>query len=215
MGLIGTLGGQAWSLRNRCDSLWFVTDYLLIEEEKSQIEKWRSLRWVHRDALNNAVAELIVRQAPPAPPALIVHPIWQERADRSSHTCFVLMPFTPIWANEVYDAIRTACLLKSISVTRADELRGPWIMRDIWVAIQKASVVVADVTGKNPNIFYELGITHTLGRKTILLAQDANDIPFDVVGMRKIIYDWTKPNSALSLQRQLTGHLDESPLSRR
>ena len=118
------------------------------------------------------------------------------------------MPFTPEWTKAVYNAIKYACRERKISVTRADELHGVWVMRDIWTSILKADFIIADVTGRNPNVFYELGIAHTIGRKTIILSQNPDDIPFDVVGMRKIIYEWNDPQNFPSLLIRLTEYLE-------
>ena len=62
-------------------------------------------------------------------------------------------------------------------------------MRDIWSAIHAARVVVADCTGRNPNVFYEIGLAHAIGRQTILIAQSLRDVPFDLRSLRVIIYD--------------------------
>lgn len=49
-------------------------------------------------------------------------------------------------------------------------------------------MVVCDCTGRNPNVFYEVGIAHTLGREVILITQSHDDIPFDLRHLRYIAY---------------------------
>jgi hypothetical protein len=80
-------------------------------------------------------------------------------------------------------------------------------MQDIWLAIQRADVIIADVTGRNPNVFYELGIAHTLGRRSLILSQRSSDIPFDISAMRHLTYEWTGPESFTPLVRKLGGVL--------
>ena len=58
----------------------------------------------------------------------------------------------------------------------------------IYNQISKADLIVADVTGKNPNVFYEVGYAHALGKKTILMTQDTDDIPFDLKHYPHIVY---------------------------
>ena len=53
-----------------------------------------------------------------------------------------------------------------------------------------ARVVVADLTGRNPNVFYELGIAHQQVKPVIQLAQRLADVPFDVRHLRTVIYRW-------------------------
>ena len=61
-------------------------------------------------------------------------------------------------------------------------------MRDIWRHINSASLVITDMTGRNANVFYELGMAHAVGVPVVLIAQNVDDIPFDLRGVRTIIY---------------------------
>jgi hypothetical protein len=64
----------------------------------------------------------------------------------------------------------------------------PQVMQDIVSLICQAGVVVADCSGRNPNVFYEAGIAHTLGREVILIAQNIDDVPFDLRHLRVLTY---------------------------
>jgi hypothetical protein len=78
------------------------------------------------------------------------------------------------------DHIKPVCERLSRSVSRADDFSNAQaIMADVWGAIKNAKVIIADCTGRNPNVFYEMGIAHTLG-KQVLLSQKTEDFPFDV-----------------------------------
>jgi hypothetical protein len=73
---------------------------------------------------------------------------------------------------------------------RSDELYGTRaIVEDIWSQIWRATVVIADVTDKNPNVNYELGLCHALGVPTVLLTKRIEDVPFDYRHRRCIVYD--------------------------
>jgi hypothetical protein len=63
------------------------------------------------------------------------------------------------------------------------------IMDEIWSGIYSSRILIDDCTGQNPNVFYELGIAHTLGKPVILLAQNEKDIKFDVNQKRHILYN--------------------------
>jgi hypothetical protein len=67
-------------------------------------------------------------------------------------------------------------------------LENPAIIQDVVSLIDRSRIVVCDCTGRNPNVFYEAGIAHTLGREVILITQSANDIPFDLRHLRYIPY---------------------------
>ena len=67
------------------------------------------------------------------------------------------------------------------------------ITRDIWEKINRARFLIADLTGQNPNVFYEVGLAHALGKDVVLLTQTMTDVPFDLKAMRCIVYAYTPP----------------------
>jgi hypothetical protein len=112
--------------------------------------------------------------------------------DSPLRKCFVLMPFAEQF-REVYDQIyKSVCEQNHIRCWRVDELLGPGsITRDIIRGILEADIIIADLTDRNPNVFYELGIAHSIGNKTIMTSQRGSDIPFDVGSYRIILYEQT------------------------
>jgi predicted transcriptional regulator len=121
-------------------------------------------------------------------------PIWRTRNFRADSTlCFVLMPFSDLFFLNYEEAIRPALEAAGLRGVHAGEIFGTReIMEDIWESICVARVIVADVTGRNPNVFYELGIAHTLGKECVVLTQNSQDVPFDITARRYIQYDPTK-----------------------
>jgi hypothetical protein len=61
-------------------------------------------------------------------------------------------------------------------------------MDDVINLLWRARVVIADLTGKNPNVFYGTGIAHTLGREVIQITQSMDDVPFDLRSIRTVTY---------------------------
>lgn len=101
----------------------------------------------------------------------------------------VIMPFGPEWSEVVFDAIKKSCKSKSVDVWRSDmEYGDDHIMQSVWERINSAKFVIADCTGKNPNVFYELGIAHTIGKPVFICAQKRDDIPFDLGHIRSFVY---------------------------
>jgi hypothetical protein len=107
---------------------------------------------------------------------------------------FVLMPFADK-LKAIYDNhIRRVAESLELRIGRADDLFTTHsVMQDIWDSIYSAPIIIADCTGRNPNVFYELGIAHTLGKPVILTTQDADDVPFDIRHLRYIPYEYTPP----------------------
>jgi hypothetical protein len=104
------------------------------------------------------------------------------------------MPFSaelkPIYENHIKKTVSDL----GLRISRADDFFGPGsIIKDIWSAIHGARIVVADCTGRSPNVFYEIGLAHAIGRQTILISQSINDVPFDLHHLRVILYEYTPP----------------------
>lgn len=104
---------------------------------------------------------------------------------------FLIMPFGEIWSDDVNNTIKTICNQEGITVQRADDMFDTKrdVIGDIWKGINEAELIITDITVKNANVFYELGIAHTLGKDIVLLHQkDGERIPFDVSTRRYIEY---------------------------
>jgi nucleoside 2-deoxyribosyltransferase len=66
-------------------------------------------------------------------------------------------------------------------------------MDQIWAGINSAKVLVAELTTRNPNVFYELGLAHALEKPVVLISSNSDDVPFDLKHIRVIYYDVTDP----------------------
>jgi hypothetical protein len=116
-------------------------------------------------------------------------PIFQARDFVPDNTSvFVLMPFSEPWSDKIWETIQRIVEEQGLKAERADNKHGHIITEDIWKGIVEARIIIADVTALNPNVFYELGISHTVGRDIILITQSSEKFPFDTQGYRHIIY---------------------------
>jgi hypothetical protein len=116
--------------------------------------------------------------------------------------CFVLMPFEESLQGVYEDHIARVCGSLGISVTRGDQIFSVApIMEDVLEAVATSRYIIADLTNSNPNVFYELGICHALGKKVILITQ-GTDVPFDVRHIRHIRYEYT-PRGMLVFEQVL------------
>lgn len=99
-----------------------------------------------------------------------------------------MMPFHPSF-NNVYATLQEAAASSGYRCNRADDIwNNPAVIQDVVSLIDRARIVICDCTDRNPNVFYEIGIAHTLGREVILITQNADDIPFDLRHLRYIRY---------------------------
>jgi hypothetical protein len=121
-----------------------------------------------------------------------VQPIFGKPKGAKRADVFVLMPlhedFSPIY----HDHIHKVCETLKLMCRRADDIFGANnIIDDVWELIANSKIIIADCTNRNPNVFYELGIAHTLGKRVIITTQSEKDIPFDISHIRFIKYDYT------------------------
>lgn len=104
--------------------------------------------------------------------------------------CFVLMPFDSQF-DDIYNyGIKESCKEANSYCERVDEqIFQETILDRIYNQISKADLIIAEMTGRNPNVFYEVGYAHALNKPTILLTQSSDDIPFDLKHYPHIIYN--------------------------
>lgn len=105
---------------------------------------------------------------------------------------FIIMPFTDKDASACFETyVDPICRESGLDPKRADDFfSGNAIIEDIIRSIEDASIIIADVSGMNPNVFYELGIAHTLKKdRTIMITHDDfKDLPFDIKHRRILSY---------------------------
>lgn len=118
----------------------------------------------------------------------------------------VMMPFAAHFTS-VYNGIKEVAVHHSLRCQRADDI---WdnsnVIQDVFSLIYRSFIVVCDFTEKNPNVFYEAGIAHTLGKHVIPITQHASDVPFDVQSHRYIRY-LNNAEGIMEMQRQLHGRI--------
>jgi len=126
-------------------------------------------------------------------------------------TCFIISPIGPEdsdtrkTADDFLELLVEPALAKyDFVVTRADKIARPsTITADIIRLVQESDLCIIDLTNNNPNVFYECGRRHEAGRPFIQMVRkgDEGSLPFDVSGIRTVIYDLSQPRSVLESQK--------------
>jgi hypothetical protein len=100
----------------------------------------------------------------------------------------VMMPFESSF-DKVFEAINKGCELAKLRCQRVDSLwEDSVVMQDVFSLIYRSRIVIVDFSTRNPNVFYETGIAHTLGKSVVPLAQTEQDVPFDLRHHRYLKY---------------------------
>ena len=114
----------------------------------------------------------------------------------SQKTCFIIMPFSDMEGYEsghfgrVYEhLIRPACVAAGVEPVRGDEVKGTnYIAIDILQRILNSDIVICDLSGKNANVMYELGIRQAFDLPVVLLKDKRTERVFDIQGLRTLDY---------------------------
>ena len=130
------------------------------------------------------------------------------KATASTPQAFVVMQFSDTFNALYTDVIKPTCEKFGLEAIRADDIyKCDLIINDIARSIEEASVIIADVTTDNPNVFYEVGYAHGIKKATILLSDRTREkLPFDVSGFRTLFYDNTIGGKS-DVEARLTTHL--------
>jgi hypothetical protein len=116
---------------------------------------------------------------------------------------FVIMPFNRIIENVYTNHIKRIGAQLGLTIRRADDVKyspEPF-MKKVWDGICAAQLVIADCTQKNPNVFYEIGITHTVGKKVVLITRSEKGIPSDIRNYEYIQYAYDPQGTDQFIQK--------------
>lgn len=104
------------------------------------------------------------------------------------NSVFVLTPFNAMFDDD-YQTVRDFFIDHGYQCNRGDDVKVTHnILGHIIKEMASSEIVVANISGRNPNVFYELGIAHALGKEVIIIAQNSKDITFDVSQSQVVIY---------------------------
>lgn len=133
------------------------------------------------------------------------------KLEEKNPICFTIMPFGG-WFDKYYFKVYVPAIEKAgFEAKRADDIYRPGnIVNDIWRFTNEAKIILADLTNKNPNVLYELGLAHAITKPAILVTASIDDVPFDLRSLRVIEYDKNFPDWGEILQSKIAKALKET-----
>jgi hypothetical protein len=121
------------------------------------------------------------------------------------------MPFGGYFDTYFESIYRPAILAAGLHPRRADDLFRPSaIVSDIWQETRKAKVLLADLSERNANVFYELGLAHAIGKPVILVTSSMDFVPFDLRSLRVLAYDKNRHDWGADLKAGITNAIKET-----
>jgi hypothetical protein len=176
---------QVLSQAHTVDHIQSVTVAVEVVDEPGWKE--RAQAWT-RSVAGTQVANF--NRVPVIGGSILCNPEVFKRPDRlpSAEEVSVMMPFAAEFSS-TYAAIKRACDRLGLQARRADDIwRSSTFMQDIFELIYCARVVVVDFSGRNPNVLYETGVAHTLGRQVVPITRNLEDVPSDLRHHRALAY---------------------------
>jgi len=197
-GISDEIVGVGWlshiELQGRDYQLRFALDHMIPRLTNSDIramaselrmDEWEFSRnhWAIKDV---DLFQVLYRKKVGEQPVPRVFPL--SRNPVNPRLISMMMPFAESSA-ETYRTVKAAVEMAGYECRRADDFwLHPHIMHDVVELITTSQVIICDLSGKNPNVFYEAGIAHMLGKEVILITQHESDVPFDLRPLRYISY---------------------------
>jgi hypothetical protein len=166
-----------------------------LEFKQIFVDSLESAQLLNRHGEKIRVVDVSEEDAPSAVPSERIKKLGKAANISSTDTCFVMQPFAaPL--GDYYEKIYKPAIEKAgLKAVRADaDIFGTGkIMDQVWDGISAAKVLVAELTSRNSNVFYELGLSHALEKPVVLVSSREEDVPFDLQHIRVIYYDVTDP----------------------
>jgi hypothetical protein len=176
--------------------LKFAYEVLIKEAYSAELESkineqvTLEIKDAHKEIFLRGQLKVILEQLGENAPLSLYNPIFRGRNFKvNPKSLFVLMPFKEEFRPIYSEIIKPVAEQFGLDCVRADDLYSTKaIMEDVWKLINEAKIIVADLTGKNPNVFYEAGLAHAVGKDVIIISQNIDDVPFDLRHLRVFIY---------------------------
>jgi hypothetical protein len=136
-----------------------------------------------------------------------VFPVFESKLNPSPEKLgLLILPQQAAWRDLLSQEVGQALSHLGLEFEVADSIFGYLVVEKLWQQLHASEVIVADLSGRSAEVFYPLGIAHTLGRKIVLLTQEAAEIPFDFKKYHHIIYEANEAGF-LHLRQELLAYL--------
>lgn len=186
--------------------------YRLTNDLVSNERRWQDVNHLVISRLNTQPQDVDITTRAPLTHFLRSYGITEDQLTIDPKLVFVLTPFNKQFQS-AFRAIAEACRDLNLECVRGDEvqIKGdllPHILR----LIATARVVIANIDGRNPNVFYELGIAHAMDKSTILVTSSIKNVPIDLRSKKLVVYDETS-DLQLGVHKELSRIFVESESS--
>jgi len=182
-------------LKNTVVETYKIPAEYFLEFKQVFVESLEAAQLLSKHGDKIRIIDVSAEEAPTSAPSDRIKKLGRAANISANDSCFVMQPFaSPL--GDYYEKIYKPAIEKAgLKPVRADAdiFHTGKIMDQVWDGINAAKVLVAELTSRNPNVFYELGLAHALKKPVVLVSSREEDVPFDLQHIRVIYYDVTDP----------------------
>lgn len=182
------------------EKIYKYNDRMLIDEKK-----WKDVNHLLVEAINNQAKKIVSENVAKRKynfnflDSMGINLV-DLKVDKNK--VFILMPFHDRFY-PTYKIISNVCNELRVNCVRADDVFSPgFILKQIIQEMLTSNIIIADIEGRNPNVYYELGLAHAFNKDVIILCKTMDKAPFDIKNQRMIIW-----NSEKELKNMLNQYL--------
>jgi hypothetical protein len=179
-----------------------IESYTMVQPVSIMFPKnYLSLQGEELDEASKSVAELLIEPTKEdidrKNRIVRVSPIFQGRDFLlDPNLVFTLMEFGDPYTKIYNTLIKPTVEAEGFRCIKSDDIfRTSAVIEDIWENINKAALIIAEISTNNPNVMYELGICHTVGKNVMMITQDSSSVPFNFRHLRFYPYSNDIPGS--------------------
>lgn len=127
----------------------------------------------------------------------------RKKIKQQRDVAFLLAPINEIYQNHI-SIIKSSCADVGLICKTADEkfINGP-ILNLVIRNILSARIIIALIDGRNPNVYYELGLAHAFGKTVVMISNTKEEVSFDIRNQRIAMVDWSTPFAKEIIQKAL------------
>jgi hypothetical protein len=181
--------------RNTVVETYSIPADAFLEFRQVFVESLESAQLLAKHGEKSRILDVSADETSPTVPSERIKKLGKAANVGANDTCFVMQPFAAPLGDYYEKIYKPAIERAGLKPVRADaDIFGTGkIMDQVWDGINVAKVLVAELTSRNPNVFYELGLAHALKKPVVLVSSREEDVPFDLQHIRVIYYDMTDP----------------------
>ncbi len=163
----------------------------------------------HTDLIKELILTDLTPEADTSPSHMMVKPIFGVHPfEIKLQQCSVSMPLDAYWSDPLWEELEDILKGANLTAIRAEGLFATNALSHNWKLINESALFIADLTYKQPDVFFKLGIAQTLGKDIIIISQHDRDIPKDFANFPQLLYNNNHEEGLKQLRKDLEAAIE-------